>query len=154
MFGATAAAASLAGLTPRQISNALAYTGHQASGLGSWARDSEHIEKAFVFGGIGARNGITSALFAQHGFTGEEDIFSGEHNFLEVFCPSRKELPKWLDNLGSNYEISVTSTKKFSVGAPIQAAADAMITLVRDHKLTPTTLKKLMFTSRREGRKW
>lgn len=143
MFGATAAAASLAQLTPRRICDALAYTGHQASGLDSWARDSEHIEKAFVFGGIGARNGITSALFAQYGFTGEDDIFSGENNFLEVFCPGREELPKWVNNLGSDYEILGTTIKKFCVGAPIQAAADAMITLIQEYKLTTDKVKRI-----------
>ncbi len=143
LFGSTAAAASLTGLNARQVCHALAYAGQQASGITSWPRDEEHIEKAFVFAGMGARNGVTAALFVKHGFTGEDDIFSGASNFLEVFCPGRDDFPKWVNNLGSHFEISVTNIKKFCVGSPIQAAADAMSTLVQEHKLTADKVKKI-----------
>jgi len=141
LFGATAASASLAKLSLRQVRHALAYAGQQASGITSWPRDEEHVEKAFVFAGMGARNGVTAAVFVQHGFTGEDDIFSGKDNFLEVFCPGRDQLPQWIDNLGSHYDIVVTNIKKFSVGSPIQAAADAMTWLVQEYKLTPDMVK-------------
>lgn len=143
LFGATAAAASLTRLNARQVCHALAYAGQQASGITSWPRDEEHVEKAFVFAGMGARNGVTAALFVKHGFTGEDDILSGDSNFLEVFCPGRDDLPQWVDNLGSHYEISVTNIKKFCVGSPIQAAADAMSALVQGHKLTADKVKRI-----------
>ena len=143
LFGATAAAASIACLNPRQIRYALAYTGQQASGITSWTRDEEHVEKAFVFAGMGARNGVTSVLFVQQGFAGEDDIFSGDNNFLEIFCPGRNELAKWIDSLGSFYEISVTNIKKFCVGSPIQAPADAMTTLIEEYSLTADQVKRI-----------
>jgi len=141
LFGATAAAASLACLNPQQVRYALAYTGQQASGITSWTRDEEHVEKAFVFAGMGARNGVTSVLFVQQGFAGEDDIFSGDNNFLEIFCPGRNELPNWIDSLGSFYEISVTNIKKFCIGSPIQAPADALTTLIEEYSLTPDQVK-------------
>ena len=70
LFGSTAAAASLAKFDLRQVRHALAYSGQQASGITSWGRDKEHVEKAFVFAGMGARNGVTSVMFVLHGFTG------------------------------------------------------------------------------------
>jgi 2-methylcitrate dehydratase PrpD len=143
LFGATAAAASLAKFDPRQVRYALAYTGQQASGITSWARDREHVEKAFVFAGMGARNGVTSVLFVQQGFTGEEDIFAGENNFLDVFCQSKDRLPKWIDSLGTHYEVMATNIKKFSVGSPIQALADAMTWLVQEYKLTADQVKSI-----------
>ena len=133
MFGAAAAAAGLAGLDARGVRHCLAYTAQQASGITSWARDSEHVEKAFVFGGMGARNGVTAALFVQAGLTGEEDAFSGDFNFLDVFCPNKEELGPWVESLGSHYEITETNIKKFPVGSPIQAAADALCMLVAEH---------------------
>jgi 2-methylcitrate dehydratase PrpD len=141
LFGAAAAASSLAKLNPRQVPHALAYAGQQASGITSWARDEEHVEKAFVFAGMGARNGVTAAMFVQSGFTGENDIFSGESSFLEVFCPGREGLPRWVDNLGSHYDITLTNIKKYSVGSPIQAAADAMTFLVQEYKLAANQVK-------------
>ena len=143
MFGATAAAAALAGLDARGVRHALAYTAQQASGITSWARDSEHVEKAFVFGGMGARNGVTSALFVQAGLTGEEDVFSGDFNFLEVFCPERDELAGWVASLGSHFEVLETNIKKFPVGSPIQAAAEALTLIVAEHGIAAGDVAKV-----------
>ena len=101
------------------------------------------MEKAFVFGGMGARNGVTGALFVQQGFSGEEDIFSGDGNFLEAFCHDIETLPAWIDNLGSHFEIIETNIKRFPVGFPIQAPADALTVLLREHGLTPALVKAI-----------
>ena len=45
--------------------------------LASWQRDTDHIEKAFDFGGMAARNGVTAALLVQAGGTGVEREFLG-----------------------------------------------------------------------------
>src|SRR5579863_5160775 len=50
-FGAAAAAASAAGLDARQMRWALDYAAQQSSGFIAWRRDTDHIEKAFVFAG-------------------------------------------------------------------------------------------------------
>ena len=142
-FGATVAAASLMKLNPRQVRYALAYAGQQASGITTWVQDAEHVEKAFVFGGMGARNGVMGALFVQQGFSGEEDVFSGAGNFLESFCQGIGALPEWIDNLGSHYEIIETNIKSFCVGFPLQAPADAMTSLIQEHKVTAEQVKKV-----------
>jgi 2-methylcitrate dehydratase PrpD len=121
----------------------LSYTAQQASGITSWARDSEHIEKSFVFGGNGARSGVTSALFVASGMTAEEDAFEGENGFLEVFCPRREQWPEWVSTLGSHYEISITNIKKFSIGSPIQAAAEAMTQLITESGLTSGAIQEV-----------
>ena len=143
MFGAAAAAAGLLGLDPNAVRYVLSYTAQQASGITSWARDSEHIEKSFVFGGNGARSGVTSALFVASGMTGEEDAFEGENGFLEVFCPRREQFPEWISTLGSHYEISITNIKKFSVGSPIQAAAEAMTQLVSESAIAASAIEEI-----------
>src|SRR3954470_10281508 len=64
-FGAAAAACCAAGLDAQQMRWALGYTAHQSSGTRAWQRDTDHIEKGFVFGGMPARNGVTSALLVK-----------------------------------------------------------------------------------------
>ena len=61
-FGAAAAACCAVGLDTRQMRWALDYTAQQSSGIAAWRRDTDHIEKAFVFAGKPARDGVTSAL--------------------------------------------------------------------------------------------
>ncbi len=125
LFGAAAAAGCAAGLNVAQMRFLLGYTAHQSSGLGAWNRDTEHIQKAFHFGGMTARSGVTSALIVQAGWTGVEDIFSGKDNFFEAYNPHAD--PAGLtEKLGERYEISRTNIKKWPVGSPIQAALDAL----------------------------
>jgi hypothetical protein len=38
---------------PRQVRHAFSYAGQQASGMGYWTRDREHIEKSFDDGYVG-----------------------------------------------------------------------------------------------------
>ena len=56
---------------------ALSYAAQQVSGVWSWERDTEHVEKAFDSAGMGARNGVTAAIMVQGGFTGVPDVLDG-----------------------------------------------------------------------------
>ena len=83
---------------------------------------------------MGARNGVTSALLVQSGFTGVDDAFSGENNYFESFGPGVNP-GLLIEELGSRYEIQHTDIKKYSVGAPIQAPLDALLILRERHGL-------------------
>ena len=125
LFGAAAAAGCAASLNAAQMRFLLGYTAHQSSGLGAWNRDTEHIQKAFHFGGMTARSGVTSALIVQAGWTGVEDILSGKDNFFQAYNPHAD--PAGLaEKLGERFEILRTNIKKWPVGSPIQAALDAL----------------------------
>jgi 2-methylcitrate dehydratase PrpD len=125
LFGAAAAAGCAASLSVAQMRFLLSYTAHQSSGLGAWNRDTEHIQKAFHFGGMTARSGVTSALIVQAGWTGVEDIFSGKDNFFAAYNPHAD--PAGLaEKLGDRFESTRTNIKKWPVGSPIQAALDAL----------------------------
>ncbi len=124
-FGAAAAAACAAGLDAQQMRWVLDYTAQQSSGIRAWRRDTDHIEKAFVFGGMTARSGVTSALLVRSGWNGIDDIFSGADNFFAAYTP--KAAPeKLVDRLGERYEIAHTDIKKWTVGSPIQGPLDAV----------------------------
>jgi len=142
IFGSAAAAACAAGLNTQQMRWLLSWTAQQASGLASWQRDTEHVEKAFDFGGMPARSGITSALFVAAGATGVDDIFSGTDNFLDAFGP--KNSPEMLvEKLGERYEVTRTQIKKWTVGAPIQAPLDALDTLLKKYKFKPGDVREI-----------
>jgi 2-methylcitrate dehydratase PrpD len=125
LFGAAAAAGCAASLNAQQMRLLLGYTAQQSSGLASWQRDSDHIQKAFVFGGMTARSGVTSALVVQSGWTGVEDLLSGADNFFQAYNP-KADSSGLIDKLGERYEITRTNIKKWPVGSPIQAALDAL----------------------------
>ena len=124
-FCAAAAAACAAGLDARQIRWVLDYAAQQSSGIVAWRRDSDHIEKAFVFAGMAARNGVTSALVVQTGWNGVDDIFSGADNFFLAYAPQAQP-ERLAEKLGERFEIMQTDIKKWTVGSPIQGPLDAI----------------------------
>ncbi|MBZ5576516.1 MAG: MmgE/PrpD family protein [Acidobacteriia bacterium] len=129
-FGSAAAAACAAGLNAQQMRWLLSYTAQEASGLASWQRDTDHIEKAFDFAGMPARSGVTAALLVQAGGTGVDDIFSGADNFLQAFAP-KNSADLLIEKLGERFEVTRTNFKKWTVGAPIQAVLDALEILLK-----------------------
>jgi 2-methylcitrate dehydratase PrpD len=124
-FGATAAAACAAGLDAKQMRWVLDYASQQSSGITAWRRDTDHIEKAFVFAGMTARNGVTAALLVKSGWNGVDDIFSGPDNFFAAYAP-KAQPDRLIEKLGERYEITQTDIKKWTVGSPIQGPLDAL----------------------------
>ena len=149
-FGAAAAAASLARLDEKGMRYALSYAAQQVSGVWSWARDAEHVEKAFDFAGMGARNGVTAAIMVQTGFTGVGDVLDGEHNVLEALSTEPKP-EEMVAGLGSRFFVTETAIKTFSVGYPIQAPLDAFLTLRREHGLTADNVERIVVRLPEDG---
>ena len=149
-LGAVGAAAALARLDEKGMRHALSYAAQQVSGIWSWVRDAEHVEKAFDFSGMGARNGVTAAVMAQMGFSGVWDVFDGEHNALAALstAPQPEAL---VAGLGSRFIVTETAIKPYSVGYPIQAPLDAFLRLHREHGLTAGNVEKIVVRLPEDG---
>jgi 2-methylcitrate dehydratase PrpD len=132
VFGAAAAAGCAANLNTQQMRWLIDYAAQQSSGIFAWHRDAEHVEKAFVFAGMPARSGATAALLVQSGWTGVDDVLSGDDNFFLAYAP-KADPAGLIQELGSRYEVTRTNIKKWSVGSPIQAALDALEILLKRH---------------------
>ncbi|HYL90111.1 MAG TPA: MmgE/PrpD family protein [Burkholderiales bacterium] len=150
MFGAAAASAALARLDARAVRHCLSFTAQQASGISCWMRDEEHIEKAFDFGGMPARNGVAAAAMVAHGFTGVEDALSGERSFFVAY--GRKPEPeKLVAGLGKLYEVMNTNIKRWSVGSPIQAPLDALLLLLEERPFKPEDVERISVRVSHQG---
>jgi 2-methylcitrate dehydratase PrpD len=155
-FGAAAAAGSLAAINSDQARWLLSYAAQQCSGISCWMRDEEHIEKAFDFGGMPARNGVVAATMIAAGFTGVDDVFSGERNFFIAYDETRRigkapEPQRLVQGLGSTFEIVNTNIKRWSVGSPIQAPLDSLLELIRAHGIKADDVEKLTVRVARQG---
>ena len=150
VFGAAAAAGALAGINAEQARYLLSYTAQQASGLSCWARDTEHIEKAFDFGGMPARNGVTAATMVASRFTGVEDVFSGDRGFFHAH--GRWAEPELLvRGLGREFDILQTAIKRWPVGYPIQAPLDALSNLIAAHGIKAKDVERVVVTIDEQG---
>jgi 2-methylcitrate dehydratase PrpD len=155
-FGAAAAAGALASVNAQQARWLLSYTAQQCSGISCWMRDEEHIEKAFDFGGMPARNGVVAATMVAAGFTGVDDVFSGERNFFVAYDETRRigrppQPQRLVQGLGLTYEIVNTNIKRWSVGSPIQAPLDSLLELIREHGIRASDVEKLTVRVSKQG---
>jgi 2-methylcitrate dehydratase PrpD len=149
-FGAAAAASCAASLDARQMRWMLDYTAQQSSGIASWYRDTDHIEKGFVFGGMPARSGVTSALLVHTGWNGVDDVMAGRDNFLLANAP-QANAGLLVEKLGERYEVAGTNIKRWTVGTPIQAPLDAMEALLKRRPIDPNQVQQILVRSAPES---
>jgi 2-methylcitrate dehydratase PrpD len=142
-FCALGAAAPLARLDQRRMRFAISYAAQQVSGLWSWVNDEEHIEKAFDFGGMGARNGVMAVTMVEAGMTATPNVLDGAHNlFIAESTQPRPEA--MLEGLGHRFYVTETAIKRFSVGYPCQSALDALLALRRQYRLAPANVRSIL----------
>jgi 2-methylcitrate dehydratase PrpD len=97
-----------------------------------------------------ARNGVAAACMVAHGFSGVEDVFSGERSFFVAY--GRAPKPEILaQGLGEDYEILRTNIKRWSVGSPIQAPLDSLALLLKEGPIKPEQVEKVVVRVAHQG---
>lgn len=131
LFGAAATAASLLRLSEDQAAHVLTYCAQQASGSWQWLLDVEHIEKAFVFAGMGARDGLQAALMVEAGFRGVRDSLDHPAGWMRasIFAGGDANRAYLVEELGVRSELPLTAYKRYPVGGPTQPAVEALLAL-------------------------
>jgi len=132
VFGTAAAAASIIGLREDQIPHVLTYCAQQASGSWQWMLDVEHVEKSFVFAGMGARAGLQAALFAELGFRGVRDSLDNPAGWMNsaIFRERDANRAYLIEALGRRWELPETAYKRYPVGGPTQPAVHGLLQLL------------------------
>jgi 2-methylcitrate dehydratase PrpD len=145
LFGSAAACASLLRLPTARMNDLFSYCVQQASGSWQWLRDIEHIEKAFVFGGMPARRGTECALLVEAGFTGIGDPFVGDPGWLNssMFTGPNSDFDANVltSELGKQFELPLVGYKQYPVGGPTQTVIEQMLTLIK--RVDPKRVSKV-----------
>jgi 2-methylcitrate dehydratase PrpD len=106
-------------------------------------KDHDHIEKAFDFAGMGARNGVTAVDMVQAGLTGVDDVLDGTHN-LFIALSAKPQPEEMVKDLGAKFWVTESAIKTYSVGYPIQSPLDALLTLRKQHGLAPANVRSIL----------
>lgn len=141
-FGAAAAAGALAELTDLQFRYLISYAAQQASGSRAWVGDDDHIEKAFDYAAMPARNGVTAALLVQSGFTGNRDVLEGDQGIIKTYAPC--DPAKILRELGQRFTITSCLIKKYPVGSPMMETVDATLALLAKQPIPTEQIEKII----------
>jgi 2-methylcitrate dehydratase PrpD len=132
VFGTGAACASIMRIPQDRISDLLTYCAQQASGSWQWLLDVEHIEKAFVFAGMGARNGLQAALMVELGFRGVRDSLDNPGGWMRASIFSGRDANRayLIDELNVRTELEETGYKRYPSGGPAQPAVEGVLNLL------------------------
>ena len=141
-FGAAAAAGALAELSELQHRYLISYAAQQASGSRAWVGDDDHIEKAFDYAAMPARNGVTAALLIQSGFTGNRDVLEGDQGIIKTYAPC--DPAKILGALGQHFTITNCLIKKYPVGSPMMETVDATLALLAKQPIPLEQIDKII----------
>ncbi len=129
IWGAGASASVLAGFDPARVRRLLSYLAHETSGLACWMAEHDHVQKAYVFGAMGAKNAITATLLVQSGWTGLDEALEGPRTLFEA--RARPGTARSMDEpLSLGTEILGSNIKKWCVGSPAQAPLDCVEALL------------------------
>jgi 2-methylcitrate dehydratase PrpD len=127
VFGATAVAGKLLGLSAAQLHHALGIAYSQAAGNRQCIVDGALTKR--LQAGQAASTAITAALLARDGFTGANGIFAGKFGFFELYQPNGYDLAPLTAELGTAWRGDAISFKPYPCGRPQHAAIDAAIAL-------------------------
>jgi 2-methylcitrate dehydratase PrpD len=125
VFGATAAAGKLIGLTPEQMLAAFGIAYSHAAGNRQCILDGALTKR--MQAGQAANAGVFSAVLAHTGFTGAQNIFNGRFGFFELYQPNGYDASVLLRDLGTAFRGEALSYKPYPCGRPLHAAIDAAL---------------------------
>jgi 2-methylcitrate dehydratase PrpD len=137
---AAAAVGRLLKLTPEQMLHAFGSAGTQAAGLWEFLRDAAdskqlHTAKA-------AADGLTAAYLASKNFTGARRILEGAQG-MAAGMSKDADPAKLTDRLGQRWALPETSFKFHASCRHTHPAADALLQVVTEHRLTPEQIARV-----------
>jgi len=134
IFGATAAAGKLLGLSQEQMVNAFGIAYSQAAGTRQCILDGA-LTKRFQ-AGQAASAAVLSAVLAREGFTGAHAVFAGRFGFFPMYQPDGYDLKAISDGLGQLFRGVELSFKPYPSGRPNHAIVDAALGLYQQLDLS------------------
>jgi len=144
-MGCAVAAGIVLGLTPDEMDRALSFAATMVAGTAPpITRETEHMIKSFMRGGVGSRNGVQAALMAKAGCDGPRDIFDGDMNFFRARLGIEEPGPDFMRDLGEDYSIRTMNFKWASAGGPNQAPRLALLELMSENGLTADDIESIL----------
>jgi 2-methylcitrate dehydratase PrpD len=151
-MGCAAAAGIVLGLTPDEMDRALSFAATMVAGTTPpITRETEHMVKSFMRGGVGSRNGVQAALMAKVGYDGPRDVFDGDMGFFRSRLGIQEPGPEFVQGLGEDYSIRTMNFKWASAGGPNQAPRLALLEVMSENGLVANDIDEIVVEVRPQG---
>lgn len=139
-LGCTAAASKLLKLDVECTTMALSLAASQCSGIAHQTGTTAHTFEM----GIAARNGITAALLAADGATGQPDVFEAERGLFHIvnggkIATASEVLEQW----GRPYRTMAIGIKAYPCCYHLQRIIEAIVNLKRDKSFAAANVERV-----------
>ena len=141
IFGATAAAGKLIGLSKDQMVHAFGIAYSQAAGNRQCIVDGA-LTKRFQ-AGQAAHGAVLAAFLAKEGFTGAENVFAGRFGFFPMYQPDGYDLSIIDKDLGEDFFGDRISFKPYPCVRPSHSYIDAAVKLHGELNLGHTAMESV-----------
>jgi len=132
VVGSAVGVAKLLQLSPDQIRNAMSTAATNACGLMRQTGYMCHLVEC----GLAAKNGVTTALWAKEGFTGDPEILEGSRGFIDTYSKGQYDYKGFVESLGNPYRIMAVGIKQYPCCYFTQRITDGVRDLQAKYKLT------------------
>jgi 2-methylcitrate dehydratase PrpD len=145
LFGflsSAAIAGRIFGLNEDKMINALGLAYHQAGGAGSGVADGALAKR--MGPGLAAKVGITSALMAERGITGDRDPLEGKTGLYKMYMGDDYDASVLTKGLGKIWEGINIGDKPYPCCGFTHAAIDAVLALKAKYDVKPEKIKEVL----------
>jgi 2-methylcitrate dehydratase PrpD len=132
-FGAAATAGMIMELDEEGMINALGLAYHQSGGAGSGVSDGALAKR--MGPGFAAKAGVTAALMAERGITGERDPLEGKTGLFNTYMGGDYDPEILTADLGKRFEGVNIGDKPYPCCGLIHACIDAALAIKAKHEI-------------------
>jgi 2-methylcitrate dehydratase PrpD len=140
-LGAAAIAGRIMGLDEEKTINALGLAYHQCGGAGSGVADGALAKR--MGPGLAAKAGITAALMAERGITGERDPLEGRTGLFNTYMGGDYDPEILIADLGKRFEGVNIGDKPYPCCGLTHACIDAALALIAKHEIKVDLIKEI-----------
>lgn len=142
-FGATLAAARIAGLTPSQMEHAQGVTLSMAAGSLEFLQDGAWTKR--MHPGFAAANGILACTLARNGFIGPKKTYEGRYGLFASHLAQgqQPDLSLCTKDLGSTWEMLNVAIKPYAACHFNHAFADAALEIRKKHRFELSDIESI-----------
>ena len=140
-LGSAAMSGKIIKLDEERMINALGLAYHQCGGAGSGVGDGALAKR--MGPGLAAKAGITSALMAERGITGERDPLEGRTGLFNTYMGGDYDLQILTGDLGKRFEGVNIGDKPYPCCGLTHACIDAALALLSKHDIKANQIHEI-----------
>jgi len=135
----------LLNLDREKMANAIGISGNLCppSIFRKWLETSPVRMIKYGSSGWGAQVGVTAALLAQSGYTGDTELFDGEYGFWRFIGKSEPQSEEVFIDLGDSWLWQRVNFKKYPAGGVLSGILNQFIQLIEVNDLKPEDIVKI-----------